>query len=99
MLTRYQVLQSEVDKLGKEKSDLMKLYNDLLVEYRSLNESYYRFLSETNFSRIILLPDDEYFSVVKSLIEHANKSVYIAIYVVKFDVGSLMFLLTSFSMH
>jgi len=59
-------------------------YQTLLEEYDSLNKFYNSILHSRNIT-VEILEDHEYFNRVKSLIKSANESVYIAIFVVKYD--------------
>lgn len=81
-----QDLQMQIENLTEADMNLSKLYNDLLAEYKALNLSYYRLKSESNLTGIIVLEDHSYLDIVKNLISHANKSVYVAIYVIKYDI-------------
>jgi phosphatidylserine/phosphatidylglycerophosphate/cardiolipin synthase-like enzyme len=57
-----------------------------LNKYNELNESYASLLSRGNLTGIIVLEDHMYLDVVKDLLLRANRSIYVAIYVVKYDI-------------
>lgn len=82
----YNNLQMQVVRLTEENIGLNRTYSDLLKSYDSLNASYYNLKSQSNLTRIIVLEDHSYLKTVKNLILHANKSVYVAIYVIKYDI-------------
>jgi len=81
-----------INNVYRENQELIKQYNELNIKYQtllekyiSLNNSYSMLIHGSNITKIELLEDNEYFETVKQLIENANKSIYIAIYVVKYD--------------
>ena len=86
LVGRNKALQKQVENVTSENEILHRLYNGLLAEYEDLNKSYHNLMSEFNLTRIIILEDHAYLSIVKSLILKANKSIYVAIYVIKYDV-------------
>ena len=78
-------IYNENQKLLYQYEEMRSKYQALLERYESLNESYNHLLNDKNITKIEVLEDHEYFSKVKSIIETANESIYVAIYVVKYD--------------
>jgi len=75
-------LQDRTSRMNRLEGDLASLrsnYTDLLAEHQ-------RLLAAANLT-VALLPDRTYLPEALSLFETANRSIYAAIYVVKYDPG------------
>ena len=81
-------LKEEISQLKADYNALNMKYNQLKVDYENLNQSYWN-LKSSVVNAAIFLPDRSYYSEALRLITHANKSVYVVMYVVKFDVKEL----------
>jgi phosphatidylserine/phosphatidylglycerophosphate/cardiolipin synthase-like enzyme len=64
--------------------ELQKAYNELEKVYENLHLAYLK-LKETTFFQVDLLEDKEYYREAFRLISNANKTIYIIMYVVKYD--------------
>jgi len=63
---------------------LYTAYSDLQERYRELKHNYEALVPEAD---VIIINDRDYYSVAKELIEAANESVYVIMYVLKYDPG------------
>ena len=86
LMSQNKILKSQIKNLTTEYHDLHILYTSLLFEYNELNVSYHFLRSEYNLTGIVVIEDHAYLKVVKDLLSHANKSIYVAIFVIKYDI-------------
>lgn len=86
LVLKYQELMSQNENLTIKYHDLHTLYTSLLSEYGELNASYHHLQSEYNLTGIVVIEDHAYLKIVKDLLSHANKSIYVAIFVIKYDI-------------
>ncbi|RLE85869.1 MAG: hypothetical protein DRJ41_00330 [Thermoprotei archaeon] len=54
-----------------------------------LSTSYRMSIPESIPEKVALLPDEDYYDIVKKLLERANKSIYVIMYVIKYDPKEL----------
>ncbi len=73
-------LKDKIRILEEKISSLKEVLKDKDIQISKLEQS----IEQYNTS-IIMLPDREYYNVVKKLISHANKSIYIVMYSLKYD--------------
>lgn len=73
-------LKVETERLSEVEGDLA----DLQINYTALQTEYERLLSRENFS-VMLLADRIYFPKALSFLQKANRSIHVALYIVKYD--------------
>ena len=86
LMNQNEILENQVENLTIKYHDLHTLYTSLLSEYDDLNASYHLLQTEYNLTGIVVIEDHAYLNIVKNLISHANKSIYVAIFVIKYDI-------------
>jgi len=63
---------------------LYSAYTDLKADYEELKHDYERLVAEAD---VVILNDRDYYRVAHELVEAANESIYVIMYVVKYDPG------------
>ena len=82
----YAGLEDEHEALVSRYQALNETYYRLLADYLALNESYWELLHRPG-ANITVINDRDYASVAMELVEAANKSIYLVVYVLKYDPG------------
>ena len=82
----YVALEDEHGKLSSRYQELNETYLRLLADYLALNESYWQLLQRPE-ANITVINDRDYASVAMELVEAANKSIYLVVYILKYDPG------------
>ncbi|MCD6563671.1 MAG: hypothetical protein J7K23_07165 [Thermoproteales archaeon] len=85
--TRINHLETEIDKLRKRIQTLEENISSLeeILKNKDLQIAKLEKTIKQCNTTIILLPDTEYYNIIKKLISNANKSIYLAMYSIKYD--------------
>ena len=79
-------LAEDYEALRSRYEHLNATYQELLARYQALNESYHELLSHlTGNITLRIINDRDYFTVAKELVDRANESIYVIMYVMKYD--------------
>jgi len=82
----YAALASEHEELSSRYEELNETYYRLLADYLALNESYWDLLRQPGVN-ITVINDRDYPSIAMELVEAANESIYLIMYILKYDPG------------
>ena len=66
--------------------ELQALYSELEEDYSELEQDYLELLQSRN-TTVIVINDRDYFSIAYDLVQAANESIYVIMYVLKYDPG------------
>ena len=82
----YAELKDRYEKLSSSYQALNDTYRRLLTDYLALNESYWELLQRLEVN-ITVINDRDYASVAMELVEAANRSIYLVVFILKYDPG------------
>jgi len=82
----YAELEGEHEELSGRYRELNETYWRLLADYLALNESYWELLQRPE-ANITVINDRDYASVAMELVEAANESIYLVVFILKYDPG------------